>query len=79
MLCTVAKQLDPNISNKLKKKKKKSAQTDKLWIYSKSEGETTQKEGLREKGKTRRHILMFVFDRWGMPPIDFVREDRNGG
>lgn len=32
-----------------------------------------------EEEKRMRRTLMFVFDRWGMPPIDFVREARNRG
>lgn len=39
---------------------------------------TTQKERKRKEANSMRSILMFVFDRWGMPPIDFVREARTG-
>lgn len=38
--------------------------------------ETMQKE--RKEANSMRSILMFVFDRWGMPPIDFVREAKIG-
>lgn len=32
----------------------------------------------KEKGTRKEEsMVMFVFDRWGMPPIDFVREARN--
>lgn len=30
------------------------------------------------KEESTTNILMFVFDRRGMPPVDFVREDRRG-
>lgn len=58
--------------------------SDKLRIHSMSDrqrGRLHKREGNEKwtKGKKSRSIVMFVFDRWGMPPIDFVREARNRG